>query len=473
MFQLINSILLDFLSCFKRIKTWQWFVVLTIGFMVRQGSRGVTQTISALRLDPKLYHTMLHFFRSSGYKVSDLYSKWIQIAQGRANLVHIAGRVLLLGDHIKMPKEGRRMPGVQILHQESQNSKKPEYIEGHTLGHISAVISSGKVSRSLPLISQRQESPPRIEGTNKPDGDTIVVQLVDLAVTAAKSFIDKKAIIALDAYFAKASAFETAAKALTNTGERLLEIVTRAPTDTVAYTVPVPPLKRKRGNPRIYGDKIVLYDLFDDMSCFTQTTMVLYGKETKVAYRCLDLIWKPTKELGLIRFVIVALNGSEHCVLMSSSLELSPEEIITAYGLRFKIEHSFNEQKNDMGCFSYHFWTTALPKRKKWKKAKQPDDAKSQALIEGAKRAIESFICLGTIATGILTIIAFTHNREIWKRYPGWIKTLRGVIPSVAVVKETIAHDLPLFLEFYSHLPICSIIKHRRRAVEFLFDEVA
>jgi hypothetical protein len=207
------------------------------------------------------------------------------------------------------------------------------------------------------------------------------------------------------------------------------------------------------------------------MSCFEKTTMVLYGKKTKVRYRCLDLIWRPTK--GLIRFVAVELNGSDRCVLMSTSLTLSPEDIITVYGLRFKIEHSFNEQKNDMGCFSYRFWTFALPKRKKWRKIEQPVDVESKVLIKDAERAIESFVCLCTIATGILTIIAFTHNREIWNRYPGWIKTLRSVIPSIAVVKETIAQDLPLFLEFYPDVPICSIINHKRREVKFLFEDVA
>ena len=296
------------------------------------------------------------------------------------------------------------------------------------------------------------------------------MQMVNLAVTTAESMA-VKAVIALDAYFAKASAFETAAKAVTDAGERLLEIVTRAPTDTVAFTVPVPPKKRGRGNPRKYGDKVVLYSLFSDMSEFTGTTMILYGKETKVKYLCRDLIWKPTK--GLLRFVVVMLNNKDRCVLMSSSLELSPEEIITVYGLRFKIESSFDEQKNSMGCFSYHFWTTALPKRKKWKKVEQPADVESQERVERAKRAIDSFVCLSTIATGILTIIAFTHNREIWKHYPGWIRTLRGVIPSIAIVKETIAQVFPAFLRLCPYLPLCSIVNSRLRKDEFLYDDVA
>jgi len=232
-----------------------------------------------------------------------------------------------------------------------------------------------------------------------------------------------------------------------------------------------PPEKSGPGNPRKYGVRVVLYSLFSDISKFTETTMILYGKETKVKYLCRDLIWKPTK--GLIRFVVVMLNGKDRCVLMSSSLELSAEEIITVYGLRFKIETSFDEQKNSMGCFSYRFWTTALSKKKKWKIVEQPVDAESQERIASAKRAIDSYVCLTTIATGILTIIAFTHNREIWKRYPGWIRTLRGAIPSIAIVKETIAQVFPDFLRLCPNLAMCSIINSRLRKDEFLYDDVA
>jgi len=80
MYQSIDKILLEFKECFKRVKTWQWFIVLMIGLMVRNSYRGVTSIISALRLKPELYHTMLHFFRSTGYRVEDLYDKWVMIA---------------------------------------------------------------------------------------------------------------------------------------------------------------------------------------------------------------------------------------------------------------------------------------------------------------------------------------------------------------------------------------------------------
>jgi hypothetical protein len=159
---------------------------------------------------------------------------------------------------------------------------------------------------------------------------------------------------------------------------------------------------------------------------------------------------------------------------MSTSLTLDPKDIITIYTLRFKIETSFDEQKNEMGCFAYHFWTTALPKRKRWtKNVEQPTEPKLQERIEKTRNATESFVCLCTISTGILSIIAFSHSSEIWKRYPGWIKTLRSTIPTIATVRTTLAQDLLDFIERYPHVPVCSIIKRRQRKVDFLYEYVA
>ncbi len=106
------------------------------------------------------------------------------------------------------------------------------------------------------------------------------------------------------------------------------------------------------------GKKTVLWRLFSDMTAFTETTLVLYGKKTKVKYQCLDLTWKTLDRI--IRFVVVDTEGRGKMILMCSDLTMHPEDIITIYCMRFKIETSFDEQKNDIGNFSYHFWTPTM-----------------------------------------------------------------------------------------------------------------
>ena len=53
-------------------------------------------------------------------------------------------RIVLLGDHTNQPKEGRCMPGVVTLSQNSETSSKPGFFRGHNWGFISVLIQKGK-----------------------------------------------------------------------------------------------------------------------------------------------------------------------------------------------------------------------------------------------------------------------------------------------------------------------------------------
>lgn len=44
---------------------------------------------------------------------------------------YLRGQPVYVGDGIKVSKEGKKMPGVKKLHQESENVTKPEWIRGH------------------------------------------------------------------------------------------------------------------------------------------------------------------------------------------------------------------------------------------------------------------------------------------------------------------------------------------------------
>jgi len=103
----------------------------------------------------------------------------------------------------------------------------------------------------------------------------------------------------------------------------------------------------------------------------------------------------------------------------------------------------------------------------------QPCDLILQKRIDRAKQATESFVCLCTIATGILSFIAFTHKREIWNRYPGWIRTLRSTTPTIATVKAVLVQDFPVFMELFPNVPLCSIVRRKQRDAEFFYRNVA
>ena len=111
---------LEFLRpAFSRRATFAWFVVVFAGIVLRGDTLGVSSIIRALSLPPGCYTSLLHFFHSTAWDASLLMSWWRGWVMSR-NVAHIVNsRVVLIGDHTKTPKDGRRMPAVTTLHQDS------------------------------------------------------------------------------------------------------------------------------------------------------------------------------------------------------------------------------------------------------------------------------------------------------------------------------------------------------------------
>jgi hypothetical protein len=62
-------------------------------------------------------------------KLDQLTALWTQVVLRLfPQPLRINGRLVLVGDGIKIPKCGRKMPAVKRLHQQSESNTKPEYI---------------------------------------------------------------------------------------------------------------------------------------------------------------------------------------------------------------------------------------------------------------------------------------------------------------------------------------------------------
>ena len=133
MIDYLESILVSFRQCFGRKETYNWFVVLVIGFMIRDDELGVTSVIRALVLDGHCYETMLHFFYSHIWDLEELRRCWYGIVAKCGFLLKLDDRFVLAGDGVKHPKEGRYMPGVKKLFQESEDSSKGNTSSGTCL----------------------------------------------------------------------------------------------------------------------------------------------------------------------------------------------------------------------------------------------------------------------------------------------------------------------------------------------------
>jgi hypothetical protein len=234
--------------------------------------------------------------------LSGLKDSWVRFVGASGTLFTENEMPILIGDGVKQSKEGKKMPGVKRLHQESENSGKMEFIFGHMFGAVGVLIGNVEKLFCLPLSVSLQDGDKEMRKWDNKAYKPVshVVQIVRDAFSIAAILGD--CILLLDAYFFTASLLKDMAKQALKFS-RKLSIVTRAKMSTLAYNLPVP--HKGRGRPRKKGEAVKLKQLFDsEKGNFTKAKVWLYGKEETVEYLCMDLLWGKGLYMP-IRFVLV------------------------------------------------------------------------------------------------------------------------------------------------------------------------
>jgi len=133
---------------FSRLSTFMWFATVVVGMTVRADMLGVTSIVRALNLRPKLYHRLLAQFHSTGVKLDRLAALWAQVVLRLfPSPMRVNGRLVLVGD-------GKKMPAVKLLHQQSESNTKPEYIMGHSLQAVSLLVNAAQSVFAVPLVAR-------------------------------------------------------------------------------------------------------------------------------------------------------------------------------------------------------------------------------------------------------------------------------------------------------------------------------
>jgi DDE superfamily endonuclease len=421
---------------FSRLRTFMWFVIAVAGLTVRVELLGVTSIVRALNLRPRLYTKLLDHFHSSGIKHDWLSALWAQaVLQLFPHLVRVNGRLVLVGDGIKAPKRGKKMPAVKLLHQQSESNTKPQYIMGHSLQAVGLLIHAARSVFSVPLAVRIHEG---LVWSNR-DKRTLLDKMLGLLDTLA---IKVPFYFVADAYYAAGKMVI----GLLNQGNHL---VTRVKSNAVAYA-PATPKKgrKKKGRPKTYGEKIKLKSLLWDAKSMEQVASPVYGERgVTIRYRVRDLLWRPAGRL--VRFVAVIHPTRGSCILMCTDASLSAVDIIRLYGLRFKIETSFKQATRQIGSFAYHFWMKDMTPLR-YRNGNQYLHRKSAEYRDRVKRKINAyhaFIQAGVVAQGLLQYLAVVAPKLVWESFGSWLRTIRpGIPPSEFVVANALRQTLPEFL---------------------------
>jgi len=411
-------------------------VLVLIGLCCRLDLAGVTSYVRVLGLRPQAYHRFLHLFHSKGLDLDRLTGCWVRLCLQLFRPMLAGDRLVCLADGIKAPKEGKQMPGVKMLHQESASNSKPEYIMGHSFQAISLLVQGlqGHVA-AVPLVSRIHEG---LVFSNR-DARTLLDKLAALLFWITNS-LDRKVLLVADAYYASG-------KFIAQLLAKGHHLVTRAKNNAVAY-LPVPaPERRRRGRPRIYGQKVRLKDLAQDDAAFTAAPSPVYGENNvTLLYRSLDLIWRPAKRM--VRFVIVRHPRRGTIFLLSTDLTLAPLEILLLYSYRFRIELGFRQAVHVLGAYAYRFWMAGMKPLRRGD-GDQYLHRTSQTYRAAIRRKMGAFhlhVQLGCIAQGLLQHLSLNYTAEVWRCFRSWLRTMNPALPpSELVVANALHSPIPGF----------------------------
>ena len=415
--------------------TFFWFALIVAGISVRRDLLGVTSIVRALGLKPALYSNLLHAIHSTAIDLDQLSSLWTRsVCELFPDPVRFNERLVLLGDGIKIAKQGRLMPAVKLLHQSSDSNTKAEYIMGHSHQAISLLVNAGSSAFAVPLASRIHEGIVTSNRDTRTQHDKMISLLQSIDMPQSFYFV-------ADAFYAN----QKIIKGLVDDGNYL---VTRIKNNAVGYKLPKPCLRRKRGRPPKYGERVPLTSIRHQSGPFHKAPSPVYGDHgIMIKYRTRDLLWKPAGRL--VRFVIVEYPKRGHCLLMSTDLSLSALEIIELYGLRFKIEHGFKQAKGVIGTYGYHLWMQDMQPLRRGQ-GDQHLHKKPKDYRDNVHRKIKAYhvqVQAGIVAQGLMQYLSVTEEQRVWQSFGSWLRTIRAqVAPSERVVGMALRNALPEFL---------------------------
>jgi hypothetical protein len=247
--------------------------------------------------------------------------------------------ILTLDDFITV-RASKKAPSVGLHHDHAKRANRPKFLWGQLRLSMGIICKKDSRVACFPVLLKLMRA---TGNTNKLTAAKFLTKLLNKHKPA-----DLLVKVLIDAWFMR--------------GPLVLELIRQgavaigqARKDTAMFLPPVIPLKKPRGKPRKYGQKLSQEHI---LSNTPQQTMELqaYGKKRTFQFHCLSAQVRFLKghlcKIVWSRFLDDHDRWTKWHLLICTDKNLSGSDIITTYALRWWTEPMFNELKNLFGLIN-------------------------------------------------------------------------------------------------------------------------
>lgn len=317
----------------------------------------------------------------------------------------------LVIDDTVMLRASKKAPGSQVHHQHGNKPNLADYVRGQCWVSLAWVVCSGKRSIALPLLSRLV---PAAGNTGKLVAAQVLVRGIHRLLEG------KKIRVLVDSWYMKGVFIQAMLK-------RGFDVIGQVRIDTQLFDEPPRRKKGQRGRPRKYGRKYTPKRIAHLKR--TVVTLPLYGKEQTVRY-CSKVLMAYFLQGRKVRVVWCEFQReggqwTKSRLLLSTDVDLTPEQIIEIYAERWSIESMFHQLKQAWGL--KEAWQQSRQTLHRWVHLTQVgygllqllsllDSASVAQLCQHSPWRKDNPTTAGQIRKGLVMIFRHVPVRQWWNR---------------------------------------------------------
>jgi hypothetical protein len=286
---------------------------------------------------------------SIGRKSQELFDEMLHcIIEQLGNALATASFIRIVIDDSPTKRYGKHVEGAGNHHNPTPGKTDATLCFGHSWVVATLVITHplfGEIS--FPIAAElylRKKEIAKLEAkyhrTFKTK-TTMAVEMIKRLEPQFKAF-EKTIEIIVDGGYAKNTVLVPLGK-LAN-----VVTITRLRRDAALFEIPPKPLKRGRGRPKVYGERMDLKSMVESPDGWEEVECRQYGQVVSKQVKSFVAASRLTGGKP-IRVVIVKENDKTWLPLMSTDAAMSVVEILESYAVRFGIEEMFKDLKDVWG----------------------------------------------------------------------------------------------------------------------------